>query len=205
MALLDVMLTGLSLPGNSLATVGTEQPQDTPRSRQVRDLSLLLSVVLVVFVEESSPLSLTPGARELVLTQLAAKDDQVLVVLLPRVELAEVAPDGVQTELVSEPETRPAQSLVGRSGTQLAHHVALGPHLLPSLLPVAGEVLHSDLLVVGLAVVLDQLPAEQSLSFRIVTPGFTLGAGQQDVVVVLHVVLQLSQLFKVLLAGWALQ
>ena len=160
-----------------------------------------------MFVEESSPLGRISRARQLVLAQLAAQPDLVQEVVPPRVEPGEVAPDGLdgQTELVSEPQPGPAQSQVGGSGTESAHHVALRPHLLPSLLPVVGEVAHCDLLMVDLAVVLNQLLAEQSLSSGIVTPALTLGAGHQDVVIVLHVVLQLSELFKVLLAGWTLQ
>ena len=159
-------------------------------------------------VEVSSPLSLLSGAHHLVLTQLAAQVDLLQVVLRPRVELGEVAPDGVdsETELVGEPEPRPAQSLVRwRGGTQLAHHVALGPSLLLSLLPVVGEVRHGDLLVVDLAVVLHQLLAEQSLASKLVTHGLTLSAGQQEVVVDLHVVLQPGLLLKVLLTDWTLQ
>ena len=67
-----------------------------------------------MLVEVSSPLSLVSGARQLVRTQLAAQDDLLQPVLLPGVELGEVAPDGLhgETELVGEPEARPAQSLV---------------------------------------------------------------------------------------------
>ena len=153
----------------------------------------------------SSPLSLLSGARHLVLTQLAAQADLLQVVLRPRVELGEVAPDGGETELVGEPETWPAQSLVRWLRTQFAHNVAMGRQLPPFLLPAVGEVAHSHLLVVDLAVVLHQLLAEQSLASRLVTPGLALSAGQQDVVVGLHVVPQLGHLLKALLTGWTLQ
>ena len=66
MTCLDVTLSGLALQGNCLATVGAGSGQDTARWRLVGVLSLLVSVVLRVFVEQSSPLSLSFGARQLV-------------------------------------------------------------------------------------------------------------------------------------------
>ena len=202
---LDVTLSGHALNGKSLPTVGTRHSGDTSRWLLGGVLSLLVSLNLGVFVEESLPLSLASGARELVLTELAAQDDLLRVVLRTRVVLREVAPDGSETQLVGEPEPRPAQGLVRWLRTELAHHVALGRHLLPSLLTVVGQVGDLHLLVVDLAVVLHQLLAEQSLTFRVVAPGLTLSAGQQEVVAGLHVVLQVSHLGKVLLACRALQ
>ena len=125
-----------------------------------------------------------------------AQCDLVQVVVSPGVELADVTPDGLhgETQLVGEPETRPAQSLERWFGTQLAHHIALGTHLLSSLLSVEGKVGHSHLLIMDLAVVIHQLLAEDSLSSRIVSLGLTLRAGYQDVVTGPHVLLQLIQL-----------
>ena len=156
-------------------------------------MPLILTVGRRVFIEESSPLSLPSAARQLVRTQLAAQDDLVLIVLSPGVEI-EVSPDGGETQLVGDPETRPAQSLERWFGTQLAHHIALGTHLLSSLLSVEGKVGHSHLLIMDLAVVIHQLLAEDSLSSRIVSLGLTLRAGYQDVVTGPHVLLQLIQL-----------
>ena len=208
MALLDVTLSGLSLSGKDLTTVGTGPGQDIPWWWLGGVLSLSLSVGLRVLGEESSPLSLTSRARQLVGKQLAAQENLVQVVLRPRVELGEVAPDGLHgdAQLVGEPEPWTAQSLVRwLGGTELANHVDLAPHLPSSLLPVVGEVSHGDLLIVDLAVVLHQLLAEKSLTSGLVTPGLALSAGHQDVVVGLHVVLQLGHLLEALLTGWALQ
>ena len=81
--LLDVMLSGRHLAGNSLITEGTE-----------------------MHVEVSSPLTPISGAQQLVLTELAAQDYLVQVVLVLRVELGEVVLDGVESEYVGEPEAR---------------------------------------------------------------------------------------------------
>ena len=103
-----------------------------------------------------------PRAPGLVREQLRSHRNLVQVVLSPGVELAEVAPDVPhgETQLVGEPETRPAQGLERWLGTELADHVDLALHLLPSLPPVVLEVRHGDLLTVYLAVVINQLLEE---------------------------------------------
>ena len=74
-----------------------------------------------------------PTAPGLVRKQLGSHRDLVQVVLSPGVELAEVAPDVPhgETQLVGEPETRPAQGLERWLGTELADHVDLALHLPP--------------------------------------------------------------------------